>query len=144
MKLGDNLDMAVVDTNVVSKLEGRVDLDAREFYQEKLWGRTLFVSFLTVHEVRYGITNSGYGPTRTEQLLSDLGKYRIEWASEELIDASVTLRMLTRNQRLSTTDLFIASTALKLNCPLATDDKKLVEGLTAAGVTGIISRHLQD
>ena len=142
MNLGNRLDIAVVDTNVVSKLEREIDLDACEFYREKLWGRDLVVSFLTVHEVRFGIANGGFGPIRTERALSDLDTYEIEWASEELIEASVKIRMLTRSQQLSTTDLFVASTALKLNCPLATDDSKLVAGLTAAGITGIISRHL--
>ena len=142
MNLGNRLDIAVVDTDVVSKLERENDLDASEFYREKLWGRDLVVSFLTVHEVRFGIANAGFGPIRTEMVLSDLHTYDVEWASEELIEASVKIRMLTRNQQLSTTDLFVASTALMLNCPLATDDSKLVAGLTAAGITGIISRHL--
>ena len=142
MKLGDRLDIAVVDTNVVSQFEREDDLDARDFYLEQLWGRDLYISFFTVHEVHFGIANAGFGPHRTEQVLSNLRTYQIEWASDELIEASVKLRMLTRNQQLSTTDLFVASTALMLNCPLATDDGKLVAGLTAAGITGIISRHL--
>ena len=142
MNLGDRIDIAVVDTNVVSLIERGDDLDARDFYLEQLWGKDLYVSFLTVHEVRFGIANAKFGTTRTEQVLGNLSTYRIVWASEELIEASVKIRMLTRNQQLSTTDLFVASTALMLNCPLATDDGKLVAGLTAAGITGIISRHL--
>ena len=80
MNLGNRLDIAVVDTNVVSKLEREIDLDACEFYREKLWGRDLVVSFLTVHEVRFGIANGGFGPIRTERALSDLDTYEIEWA----------------------------------------------------------------
>ena len=142
MNLGNRIDIAVVDTNVVSKLDGDADLDARDFYEERLWGRTLHISFFTVHEVHFGIANGGFGPIRTERALSDLATYEIEWASDELIEASVKILMLTRNQQLSTVDLFVASTALMLNCPLATDDSKLVAGLTDAGITGIISRHL--
>lgn len=136
-------DIAVVDTNVVSILSNEAGTEAEEYYRSQLGQRDLVVSFMTVHEVRWGIVNAGFGVRRTQEVLSDLERYEIEWVSEAFIDASVQLRWQTRHQQLSNSDLMIASAAIKLRCPFATDDRTLAEALEDAGIAGVISRHLQ-
>ena len=54
------------------------------------------------------------GSERRSEVLADLGKYQIEFPSNELITASVHLRLLFRNRPLSFQDLFVASSALAL------------------------------
>ena len=136
-------DIAVVDTNVVRILAIRGHSPRRDFYYSRLADKRLIVSFFTVHEVLWGIADSDLGATRKAEILADLGKYEIDFASNELIAASVQLRIAFRHQQLSLQDLFIASSAVALRCPFATDDRRLAEALAGVGATDIISRHLQ-
>ena len=136
-------DIALVDTNVVSILSDTRRSEERDFYRSRLADKRLIVSFFTVHEVLWGIADADLGPTRRAAILADLGRYEIDFASNELIAASVQLRIAFRHQQLSLQDLFIASSAVALRCPFATDDRRLAEALAGVGATDIISRHLQ-
>ena len=133
----------MIDTNVVSILAIRGHSPRRDFYYSRLADKRLIVSFFTVHEVLWGIADADLGATRKAEILSDLGKYEIDFASNELIAASVQLRIAFRHEQLSLQDLFIASSAVALRCPFATDDRPLAEALESVGATDIISRHLQ-
>ena len=137
-------DIAVVDTNVVRILTVRGHSPRRDFYYSRLADKRLIVSFFTVHEVMWGLADSDIGPRRRAEILADLGRYDIDFASNELIAASVQLRIACRHQPLSFQDLFIASSAVALQCPFATDDRDLAEALASAGVPGVISRHLEN
>lgn len=135
-------EIVMVDTNVVSILGSRKHSPSRDYYRSQLDGKNLYVSFITVHEVMWGMSIRDLGPERRSEVLADLGKYQIEFPSNELITASVHLRLLFRNRPLSFQDLFVASSALALGCPLATDDRELAAAVAAAGLTAVISRHL--
>ena len=137
-------DIAVIDTNIVRILSDRRHSPERDFYRAKLQGKLLRISFMTAHEVRWGIQDSQLGARRRRQVLADLNRYRIVQSSDALIAASVQLRFMCRHQPLATQDLFIASSALALGCPFATDDRRLAEALAGIGVAHIISRHLED
>ncbi len=136
-------DIALVDTNVVSILAIRGPSPRRDFYYSRLAGKRLVISFFTVHEVLWGIADADLGPRRRAEILTDLRKYEIRYASDALISASVQLRIAFRHQQLSLQDLFIASSAVALRCPFATDDRRLAESLAVVGATDVISRHLQ-
>ena len=141
MNLTVRNDFAVIDTNVVRMLadENR-PLAQREFYYNQVEGMTLLVSFMTVHEVLWGIEKARFGKRRTAQILADLAQYKTVGATDRVIAISAHLRQLLRNREPSIQDIFVASSALALGCPLVTDDRKLVEALTEEGVTGVISR----
>ena len=137
-------DIALVDTNIVSILALRGHSEERDYYRARLAGKRLVISFITVHEVMWGLADRDLGPRRRAEILTDLRKYEIRYASDALISASVQLRIACRHQPLSFQDLFIASSAVALQCPFATDDRDLAEALANAGVPGVISRHLED
>ena len=137
-------DIALVDTNVVRILSDIGKSEEREYYRTRLADKRLIVSFFTVHEVMWGLADSDMGPRRRAEIFADLGRYDIDFASNELIAASVQLRIACRHQPLSFQDLFIASSAVALQCPFATDDRDLAKSLANAGVPGVISRHLED
>lgn len=136
-------DFALVDTNVVRMLadENR-PLTQREFYYDQVEGMTLLVSFMTVHEVLWGIEKARFGKRRTAQILADLSQYKTVGATDRIISVSAHLRWLLRDRLPSLQDLFVASSAIALGCPLVTDDRKLVEALSEVGVTGVISRFV--
>ena len=134
-------DMAVIDTNIVKMMaEPNRNLTARAFYRERLKDKDLRVSFMTVHEVLWGIENAGYGRRRRRELLDVVYQYPVVRATDRVIAISAHLRHLLRSRQPSMQDLFVASSALALGCPLVTDDRKLVEALTEVGLTGVISR----
>ena len=134
-------DIAVIDTNIVKMMDQpNRNLTARAFYRERLKGKELRVSFMTVHEVLWGIENAGYGRRRSRELMDLMSQYQVVRATDQVIAISAHLRHLLRRRQPSMQDLFVASSALALGCPLVTDDRKLVEALTEVGVTGVISR----
>ena len=136
-------DIALVDTNVVRILSHTRRSEESDFYRSRLAGKRLVISFFTVHEVLWGIADADLGPRRRAEILTDLRKYEIRYASDALISASVQLRIAFRHQQLSLQDLFIASSAVALRCPFATDDRRLAEALAGVGATDVISRHIQ-
>ena len=131
---------AVLDTNVVSILR-RGDSPERDFYGTWLQGRHLLISFMTEYEIRLGIESSGWSSRRKQRVLDDLEYYEVVDGDSEIVLAAVELMVRCKHQRPSLQDLFIASTAYALHCPLVTDDRRLVEQLSAAGFEDVITRH---
>lgn len=137
-------DIAVIDTNIITILASRSRSPHLEYYRAQLAGKNLVLSFITVHEVLWGMSINDLGPERRAEILTELGRYEITFPTNELISASVHLRLMLRDQPLSFHDLFVASSALALRCPLVTDDRKLAEALSSAGFADVISRHLPE
>ena len=99
------------------------------------------MSFITEYEIRWGIERSGWSSIRKQRVLNDLRSYQVVWGRFYIVRAAVELMARCRHQPPSFPDLFIASTAYAHNCPLVTDDKRLVEQLSAAGFHNVITRH---
>lgn len=133
-------DLVVLDTNVVSTLYKR-DSHLREFYLDRLQDRQKLISFVTQYEVRWGIARSGWSERRKIDALNELESYEVVWGNSVVVQAAVELSLLCRQQPLSFQDLFIASTAYALGCPLATDDRRLATQLSSAGFGDVITRH---
>ena len=114
--------MIVLDTSVVSLLFRG---DARSgFYLPFIRGQRSVVSFQTVEEVWYGAYRAEWGPRRRNELARHLAQYEVIWPDEETLEISARLRVARRRagRRLNTADAWIAATALRLSCPLASDD----------------------
>ena len=114
--------MIVLDTSVVSLLFRG---DARcSFYLPYLSGQRPVASFQTVEEVWYGAYRAGWGARQKNDLAQHLAQYEIVWPDEETVEISARLRVARgkAGRGLNTADAWIAATALRLSCPLASDD----------------------
>ena len=114
--------MIVLDTSVVSLLfKG----DPRGgFYLPHITGQRAVISFQTVEEVWYGAYKAGWGPRQKNKLALHLEQYEVVWPDMETANISANLRVEREKaaRRLNTADAWIAATALRLSCPLASDD----------------------
>ena len=114
--------MIVLDTSVVSLLFRE---DPRSvFYLPHVRGRRLVVSFQTVEEVWYGAYRAEWGARRKNELAQHLVHYEVIWPDEETVEIAARLRVARERagRRLDTADAWVVATALRLSCPLASDD----------------------
>ena len=114
--------MIVLDTSVVSLVfKG----DPRSgFYLPHMAGQRTVVSFQTVEEMWYGAYKAGWGARQKNKLALHLEQYEVVWPDVETADISANLRVEREKagHRLNTADAWIAATAIRLSCPLASDD----------------------
>lgn len=118
--------MIVLDTNVVSYIFNN---DSRAgFYTEKIRGQRVVISFQTLEEIWYGIYRDNWGNRRKDDLAGHLQRYEVVWPNRDLVYLCARLRAECRRagRELGIADAWIASTALMLNCPLATADRDFV------------------
>ena len=114
--------MIVLDTSVVSLvLEG----DYRgSFYLAHMTGQRTVVSFQTLGEMWFGAFKAGWGARRKNELALHLDQCEMVWPDPETAHISANLRVDREKagRRLNTADAWIAATAIRLSCPLASDD----------------------
>ena len=114
--------MIVLDTSVVSLLFRG---DPRSgFYLGHMTDERAVIAFQTVEEIWYGAFKAGWGSRRSNELALHLALYEVVWPDEETADISANLRVEREKtgRRLNTADAWIAATALRLSCPLASED----------------------
>ncbi len=77
-----------------------------------------------MEELRYGAYVRDWGANRKNDLSIHLKQYKVIWPNAELLDICASLRAERRSagRELSTADAWVASTALMLQCPLASHD----------------------
>ena len=125
-------DVVIVDTDVVSFLfKGDTRAQA---YRQHLQGKTLAVSFMTVAELYQWAYVRNWGESRLSRLEERLRAYVILPYDAELCKqwARVRVECQRQGRPISTQDAWIAATALRHRCPLAThnrDDYAAVAGL---------------
>ena len=112
----------VLDTTVLSYIFNR-DSRAR-YYEEGLRGHHLVISFQTLEEAWFGAHQGGWGQGRKYALESHLQRHQVIWPNEQLVEVCARLRADRRaaGRELEMQDAWIASTALYLGCPLASND----------------------
>ena len=118
-------DFIVLDTSVVSILFNEADDERFSFFQERVAGRPGLISFQTTEELLYWRNAGAWGKTRTMRLRRHIARYQIVWPDEDLVDLSARLRadLKRAGRTLDAPDAWIAATALRLQCPLASDDR---------------------
>ena len=114
--------MIVVDTSVVSlvfKGDPRSD-----YYLSHVKGQRAVVCFQTIEEMWFGAYKAGWGVSQKNQLALHLRQYEVVWPDPETADISANLRVARESVglRLNTADAWIAATAIRLSCPLVSDD----------------------
>jgi predicted nucleic acid-binding protein len=119
---------AVVDTNVFGAELTRRGAPVAGAYRGHVEGRGLFISFVTLAELRYGARRAGWGAQRLQRLDARLRSAEVVWSSEGLVDAYVSLRedcTLSGHplgQKHHEADRWVAATALWLDIPLVAHD----------------------
>ena len=115
----------VFDTSVVSILFRRDATDRRfSYFQEALAGRHGLISFQTLEELHYWRHAGGWGEARTLRLRDRIHQLEIIWPDSILAEASARLRadLKRAGRTLTAPDAWIAATALRRQCPLASAD----------------------
>ncbi|MGH9152524.1 MAG: PIN domain-containing protein [Acidimicrobiales bacterium] len=82
----------VVDTNVFGAEMTRRGAALAGAYRGHVEGRALYISFVTVAEIRFGARLAGWGEHRLRSLEARLGAAEIVWAGSGLVDEYVALR----------------------------------------------------
>jgi len=130
----------VVDTSVFGAELTRRGSAVADAYRSHVEGRELFVSFVTVAELRYGARLAGWGEQRLRRLETRLAAAEVVWAGAGLVETYVLLRHECTNvghplgQKHHEADRWIAATARWLKVPLVAHDAVFRD---APGVTVI-------
>jgi predicted nucleic acid-binding protein len=118
----------LVDTDVVSYLFKK---DTRaEFFRPFLVNRTLAISFMTVAELYYGAYKAKWQTSQLGGLENHLKNYVILPYDYELACewARVRVEHTSRGHDIGQADAWIAATALRHQCALATNNGRDFEG----------------
>jgi predicted nucleic acid-binding protein len=123
----------LVDTDVFSyALRG----DRRaELFQPLLIDRTLSLSFMSVAELYYGAYIARWGAARVERLRERLTKYVVLPYDYEVcrLWGEIRARRKAQGREIGHADAWVAATALRFACPLATNN-----GQDFAGIPGLV------
>jgi predicted nucleic acid-binding protein len=118
----------VVDTNVFGAELTRRGSVLAGTYREHVEAHDLFISFVTVAELRYGARLASWGAQRLARLETRLAVAEIVWAGEGLVDEYVSLRHECvvsghpLGQKHHEADRWIAATARWLGVALVAHD----------------------
>lgn len=118
----------VVDTNVFGAELTRRGAAVAAAYRDHVEGHHLFISFVTVAELRYGAQLAGWGEPRLRRLEARIGAAEVVWAGDGLVEAYVALRRECTlsghplGQKHHEADRRVAATARWLDVPLVAHD----------------------
>src|SRR5260370_14537568 len=114
----------VVDTDVASYIFSWHSLAQQ--YADVLRGSELILSFMTVAELRMGAISADWGSRRRLLLEQFMRRFELVYADNELCTVWARIRADARaaGRPLSPQDACIAATALALDAPLATNNRR--------------------
>jgi tRNA(fMet)-specific endonuclease VapC len=114
----------VVDTDVASYIFNWHSLAQQ--YADALRGSDLILSFMTIAELRMGAISAGWGSRRRLLLEQFIQPFELVYADNALCTLWARLRADARaaGRGLSPQDAWIAATALALDAPLATKNRR--------------------
>ena len=114
----------VVDTDVASYI---FNWHSRaQQYAGALRGSELILSFMTIAELRMGAISAGWGSRRRLLLEQFMQRFELVYADNDLCTIWAQIRANARaaGRPLSPQDAWIAATALALDAPLATNNRR--------------------
>jgi len=114
----------VVDTDVASYLFNWHS--AAQNYANALHGSELILSFMSVAELRMGAISAGWGARRRLLLEQFMQGFELFYADNDLCTVWARIRADARamGRPMSPQDAWIAATALALDVPLATNNRR--------------------
>ena len=115
--------MIVLDTNVVSYIF--TDDVRAGYYLVRTRDDRPLISFQTLEELWFGAEQRGWGDRRKNELNLHLEQYEVVWPDGAMAGICARLRSERRRagRELKSADAWIAATALRLGCPLASHDR---------------------
>ena len=113
-----------VDTDVASYIFNWHSL--AQHYADTLRGSELVLSFMSVAELRMGAISAGWGNNRRLLLERFVQSFELSYADNDLcwIWARIRADARTQESQMSPQDAWIAATALALDAPLATNNRR--------------------
>jgi tRNA(fMet)-specific endonuclease VapC len=119
----------VVDTDVASYIFNWHSLAQQ--YANVLRGSELILSFMSVAELRMGAISAKWGHPRRSLLERFIQGFEVVYADSSLctVWASIRADARTAGRALSPQDAWIAATALALDAPLATNNRRDFENV---------------
>lgn len=114
----------IVDTDVASYIFSWHTLARR--YSDALRGSELILSFMSIAELRMGAISAGWGNRRRLLLERFIQGFELVYADNDLctIWASIRANARAAGRGLSPQDAWIAATALAMDAPLATNNRR--------------------
>ncbi len=114
----------VVNTDVASYIFNWHSLAPQ--FADALRGSELILSFMTVAELRMGAISAGWGGRRRVLLEQFMQRFQLVYADNDLCTVWARIRADARaaGRALSPQDAWIAATALALDAPLATNNRR--------------------
>ncbi|MEP7113893.1 MAG: PIN domain-containing protein [Ilumatobacteraceae bacterium] len=122
----------VVDTGVFSAALSRRRRQLLDSHVEALLGNQLFLSVVTVAELRYGAIVADWGSPRRERVEAAIAATTVVPVTDALLSTMAELRAACRRlghplaDPVHGNDLWIAATALHIGAALATADQIFV------------------
>ena len=122
----------VVDTGVFSAALSRRRRQLFASHVESLLGNQLFLSVVTVAELRYGAIVADWGSPRRERVESAIAATTVVPVTDALLSTMAELRAACRRlghpraDPVHGNDLWVAATALHIGAALTTADRVLV------------------
>jgi tRNA(fMet)-specific endonuclease VapC len=123
------MSQVVVDTDVASYIFNWHSL--AQHYIDALRGHDLILSFMSVAELRMGAISAGWGTNRRNHLEKFIQGFELFYADNDLCTVWAAIRAKTRatGRAMSPQDAWIAATALALEAPLATNNRRDYENV---------------
>lgn len=123
----------VIATNVISYLMSGGPL--AQAYEPYILGHTMVIAFQTVAELRFGAYRARWGERRIGALEEYLKSFAVVFPDDATCERWGRLRTEAerKGRHIDASDAWIAATALELNIPLITHNRKdfeMLEGLT--------------
>jgi tRNA(fMet)-specific endonuclease VapC len=127
------------DTNILSYIYNKRSFSV--LYQPHLKNRIVVIAAQTVAEMRFGALRKNWGATRRATLESFLSDYTTVYPNDVICTlwAKVTAFAEFQGRHVTTDDAWIAATAMAMDIPLVTHNKKdfdFIEGLTVISEGG--------
>ena len=118
------MNQIVVDTDRASYLFNWHSLARR--YADALHGSELILSFMSIAELRMGAISAGWGNRRRLLLERFIQGFELVYADSDLCTVWARIRADARaaGRALSPQDAWMAATALALDAPLATNNRR--------------------
>ncbi len=123
------MSQVVLDTDVASYFFNRHSL--AELYSKAVRGSDLLLSFMSVAELRAGSLRAKWGPERRGSLQSFVEDFDVIYADDQLCTTWAELRAAASSmgRPLSPQDAWIAATAIAVDAPLATNNRRDYESV---------------